>query len=197
MFRCPSAPAAVDVPAVEHAVVLQVDPRLVVHGGAQFLKRVGIHVRGGRFAEQRAIEQHGHFAIARFVEMAAVDRVLHAGLFGEQRLGRREQIDVRQAALAGDFGDDRRVAAQVFVALARIGPERVAGRLPGDRRDEHEPRRLAVCARILLRHFVEILSVRCRETAARPPAPANDSLKPKKQKNVSGPNTFSGSSSAV
>ena len=45
-FGVPGAAAAVDVPAVEHAVVLEVDPRLVVDGVAEFLEGVRIQVGG-------------------------------------------------------------------------------------------------------------------------------------------------------
>src|SRR4051794_19666717 len=90
--------------------------------------------------------------------MTTIDRVLHARLFSEQRVSRREQFVKHQAALAGHLGDARGVATQIIIALARVGPERVIYRLAADRQDEQNPRRFAVRTRILLHYFVEILT---------------------------------------
>jgi len=55
-FGIPRAAAAVDVPAVHHAIVLFVMPRLIVHRGADFVGERLVDGRRIAGAEERGVE---------------------------------------------------------------------------------------------------------------------------------------------
>ena len=108
-FRVVRSAAAVDVPAVEHAIVVGVNPRLVVDRGPQLVRtrrcRPG---RGSLPVEERGIQQLRDQQIARLVQVAAVDRELGAGSSAKTRQRGREKIDEGQASLGGQLRDRRR-----------------------------------------------------------------------------------------
>ena len=98
-FFVPGASTAVDIPAIEHSVVLKVHPAFVVDERAEFFKAVLFQLGSivGQFRgldlEQLFDRQFCDRRIARFVQVAAIDRVLQRGFLAKELERRSKQID--------------------------------------------------------------------------------------------------------
>ena len=158
-LRVPGAAAAIDIPAVDHPIVLQVHPRLVVDRRLERGKRLLIQLIRRR-AKQRPVERFANDAVPRLVHMAAVDRVLHTGLGGKRLAQGVEQVDECDPSRSRDLASSVAVGREVRVLGVGIRQQGITRRLHGDRRHDHEPRRrLRVVARIGLGQIIEELAV--------------------------------------
>ena len=157
------AAAAIHVPAVDHPVVLEMDPRLIDDGGPELLEailRQGCDPRLAGPFEEQPVEEVSHERIAGGIHMAAIDRELQPGGGGEAALGFGEEIDKGDAAGLGHVAGGVAIEGEGGILRGSIGEERIAGGLDGDRRDDDEPRGGAsVIARIAAREVIEQLLV--------------------------------------
>ena len=162
-FGVERAAAAIHVPAVDHPVVLEMDPRFVDDGSPELLEAIlcqGCHLRLAGPVEEETVEEVSHDRIAGGIHMAAIDRELQAGGGGEGPLRVGEEIDKGDAPGLGHVAGGVAVEGEGGILLGGIGEERVARGLDGDRRDDHEPgRRARVVARIAPREVIEQLLV--------------------------------------
>ena len=100
-FRVPGAAAAVDIPAVDHSVVLHVHPRLVVDRRAQPREIFSVEPPRWRSTEKKTVELFSHKLIAGLVHVAAIDRELQAWLRRKRLLCRRQEIDEGEPPCGG------------------------------------------------------------------------------------------------
>ncbi len=128
--------AAPDVVAVGGPEAVVPVPVLVGHRG---IHPGEVGVGRDRRAQQRPGDDVGEPAVARVVQVAAVDREpLGAG--GEERRGRRVEIDEGRPGLGGRPPRGLGREGEVGVVGDAVGQVGVARVLEGDRTEEHEPR---------------------------------------------------------